>query len=127
MKSINTALFRFWGQFGVAAYLAGQVPDDASFPYITFDPVAGDAFGTSILTAHSWHRERTGESVNAERATLLDAIAEAIPTKGVRLPLERGFMVLRRNADNFQSYYDDPEAADIKGGRTSYEVYYYTF
>ena len=127
MNNITTALFRFWGQFGVAAYLAGQVPDDAAFPYITFDPVAGDAFGTSILTAHNWHKVKDGTSVNDERAALLDKIAEAIPNKGVRLPLERGFMVLRRNADNFQSYYDDPEAADIKGGRTSYEVYYYTY
>ncbi len=127
MKAINIALLRFWSNFGVTAYLAGQVPDDATFPYITFDPVAGDAFGTSILTAHNWHKVKDGTSVNEERAALLDAIAEAIPTKGVRLPLERGFIVLRRNADNFQTYYDDPEAADIKGGRTSYEAYYYTY
>ncbi len=126
MKSVNEALFSFWSGFGVPAFL-DRVPQGQTFPYITFEVIQGDALTSLPLTAFNWHKERPGVSLNAERSALMDAIADAIPPEGRRLPLNGGgFLVIQRNGAQFQSYYDDPEDENVRGGRTSYEVRYYT-
>ena len=130
MTSYHQALTAFWSKFtsggnAVTAYLSGHVPDNAPFPYITFDVAKPDAMGAIPLTAFNWHQAESGKNVNAERAALLDQIADAIPVQGVRLPFAGGFAVLDRNQANFQSYYDDPEDPAIVGGRTSYIVRFF--
>lgn len=128
MSEVHAALFAFWSGFGVPAYIQGHVPDDAALPYITFEPLTADAFGQSVLTAFDWHKATNGDSANAERAELMDDIADAIPTKGKLIPLAHGFVAIRRNdGGDFQSPYDDPEDKSVLGGRTSYILHYYTF
>lgn len=56
----------------------------------------------------------------------MDDIAEAIPADGRKIALDDGFVIIRRNPSNFQSYYDDPNDSDIIGGRTSYLVRFYS-
>ena len=131
MKALNQALYRFWSQFThngapIKAYLMGQVPSKATFPYITFEVAAGEAFASTVLTAFVWCRSENGQSVNAQRAELLDAIAAQIPQSGRRIPFEGGFAVISRNPADFQTYYDDEEDETVFGGRTSYEIRFYT-
>lgn len=125
MKAFHQALYAFWSQFGVPAYLFGHVPDGAEFPYITFDASVGDFSGSDVLTAFCWHKARSGANVNAERAALLDAIADAIPVGGTLIAFQGGAAKIYRNSAGFQSYYDDPEDKSVVGGRISYEVHYY--
>lgn len=125
MTSYHQALTAFWSKFtsggnAVTAYLSGHVPDNAPFPYITFDVAKPDAMGAIPLTAFNWHQAESGKNVNAERAALLDQIASAIPVEGVKLLCGDGFIILERNTADFQSYYDDPEDDSVIGGRTSY-------
>ena len=88
MTAVHKALYSFWSQFGCAAYLAGHVPDDAEFPYITFSVGAGDALAEDVLTAFDWHRAENGVNVNAERAELLDKIQLALPPVPLREMLD---------------------------------------
>lgn len=130
MTSFHQALTKFWSQFtvggdAVPAYLSGHVPDGSAFPYITFEVARPDALGETVLTAFDWHQAVSGLNVNAERTALLDQIAAAIPTEGVKLSFGAGFAILQRNMADFQSYYDDPEEDSVVGGRTSYIVRYY--
>lgn len=130
MRDVHVALMDFWESFGVPAFLSGHVPEGQPFPYITILPVQGDAFGEMVLTAFDWHRignpATSIGNVMAERADLMDKIAQAIPTQGKKIPLPAGFLILNRNPDDFQSYYDDPDDEATIGGRTSYIIRYYT-
>ena len=59
MTELHQAPSHLWAQFTyggshIHAYLQGHVPEDAAFPYITFDVAAGRAFATSVVTATVW-------------------------------------------------------------------------
>lgn len=130
MRAVHVALMDFWESFGIPVFLSGHVPDDQAFPYITMEVVQGDAFSKTILTAFDWHKipdpETSNANIMAERADLMDRIAEKIPPQGVKIPLPVGFLILSRNSADFQTYYDDPEDESVLGGRTSYEIRYLT-
>lgn len=124
MTGLKEALYKFWSQFGPDAYLSDCVPQDATLPYITYN-VTQPAFGrTAVLTAFVWvPRETKG---NANRTTLMDLIAEAIPVGGVMLPVAGGgYIVLERNDADFQTDWQDDTDTDVIGGRTSYTLRYY--
>lgn len=139
MTEYNRALYRFWSQFEyggspVMAYKAGHVPDDAVFPYVTFQAVEGAFFSSGMLTAFAWCRDRDGVSANSQRAALLDDVSRAIPAaRGAKLKFDGGLVTLHRNDGNFLSDYDDPDNAErpegmkIIGGRISYEARFYCF
>lgn len=123
----HKALYEFWAGFDVPAFLSGHVPQGTALPYITFEVVSEEPFATNFLTAFDWHQAQSGINVNAERAQMMDRIAQAIPPEGVLLPLTGGgYLELLRNGSGFQSYYDDPEDATIIGGRTSVQVNFYS-
>lgn len=124
MHDLQQALAAFWGQFA-PAYLAGQVPDGARFPYITFDAVRPDALGAAPLAAILWCRRGSGVDAQAQRAQILDRIAAAIPVEGNRLAVGNGFVLLERNGSQFQSIYNDPEDRGVIGGRTAYILRYF--
>lgn len=126
MKETHKALYSFWSQFGVKAYLSGEVPTDALFPYITFNVEEG-SFGTAtFLTAFTWHKTK---SYNVERTNLLDLIRQAIPESGTTLKLDndKGLLKLERNTATFMSYYDDADDKEVKGSRISYQVSFYNY
>ncbi len=130
MTEWHKALYTFWSGFYcegrvIAAYVSGEVPDSAVFPYITFEVKAGACFGVGLLTAIVWCKQESGESVHAQRAAILDSIAEAIPASGARLAHPGGMALLHRNTADFISYYDDPTDPTVKGGRVSYQIQYF--
>ena len=88
ITEVHKTLMGFWSAFGAPAYISGHVPQDAAFPFITFTPEAGEAFGTSYMTAFTWHRITPEKGVGAameERSKLLDRIAAAIPDGGTTI------------------------------------------
>lgn len=123
MRDIMAALYAFWSQFGIPAYEESMVPHNAELPYIRYTVTKGPAMDVSLLTAFNFHRQKlTG---NVERAEVAEKIAETIPEKGVKVPLDNGgFLILYRNSD-FQTTYQDPEDFDVIGVRTSVEVHFY--
>lgn len=124
MKDIMDALYKFWAQFGVPAYMEDQVPDNATFPYIRYAVSKSPAMDASFLTAYNYHSKKM--MGNTKRAEMAGQIAAAIPENGVKLPLlNGGFLVLYRNSD-FQTLYQDPEDLDVIGVRTSVEVHFYS-
>lgn len=133
MTDIVKALWDFWGQFEingalVPVYQTGTVPDDAVFPYITFDPAQGDAMATLPLVATVWVRysgENTAPAL-AQRSALLEAVSRAIPYGGTRLPLPTGFLLLYRGSGDFLTAITDDEDKTVLGGRVGYEVLYCT-
>ena len=60
------AMYQFWSSFGLTAYEENTVPDDATFPYITYQLVT-DSFDREIqLTASLWYRSESWTGINAK-------------------------------------------------------------
>lgn len=133
MTDVTNALWQFWSQFQlngtpIPVYQVGAVPNDATFPFVTFSPAQAAAFSTLPLVATVWVKS-TGENTTpaiAQRAAFLDAASRAIPHQGVMLPLESGFLVLERGSGDFLSLVVDEEDSTVLGGRVGYEVRYLT-
>lgn len=124
MKDVMAALYAFWSQFGIPAYAEDMVPDGATVPYIRYTVSKAPAMQTAFLTAYNYHSKRL--IGNVERVEIAGRIADAIPEKGVKLPLDGGgYLALYRNSD-FQTPYQDPEDLDVIGVRTSVEVHFYS-
>ena len=127
MTGIHQALYAFWSQFSyggspIPAYLQGHVPEDAAFPYITFDVASGRAFATSVVTATVWCRAESGANVNAQRASIMDSIDRALPEADLRLDFQGGFAMLRRGSGDFHSYITDEDDKSVVGGVTRCEL-----
>lgn len=133
MTDITTALWQFWGQFElngkqIPAYQIGAVPDDAVFPYITFEPAQAAALSALPLVATVWvkYNGENSSAAVAQRSAFLEAVSRAIPQQGVILPLATGYLVLDRGSGDFLSTIVDDEDKTVLGGRVGYEVRYYT-
>lgn len=140
MKNLHMALLEFWNSFTwnskpIPAFPSGRVPKDQAFPYFTFDVQQGAFFSFGIPTAYIWCQMPMDASYNAQaqRAQIMDAVAEAIPEGGRMLTFDGGAVWLKRNDANFMSYYDpkeeenvqSPTAEPVIGGRISYVIQYF--
>lgn len=124
MSDILAALYAFWSQFGIPAYLSDQVPEKATYPYITYTAASGAAFSTSVIVAYAWYKG--GNETNTDRRKIADAIADAIPNRGALIELPSGGCLVLDRGSDFQTLYQDPEDEDVIAVRTSVEVRYYT-
>ena len=132
-RDITSALWRFWGQFtldGVAiqAYQTGTVTEDASFPYVTFEAPRAASMGTMPLTAYLWTRYAGENSASAiaQRLAWFEAVEQAIPEGGVKLPLPVGFLMIHRGSGDFLYPGTDEEDKTVLFARVGYECTYYT-
>lgn len=124
MIDIMEALQVFWSQFGIPAYAEDMVPDDAELPFIRYSVAKAPVAQASFMTAYNYHNARL--MGNVERARLAEQIAEAIPEGGTKLPLKNGGYIILRRGTDFQNTYQDPDARDVIGIRTSVEGYFFT-
>lgn len=103
----EAALHSFFSGFGIPAYAATSVPDDAELPYLTYELSTG-AFGDaeSPVYAGLWYRT-TSEAVPNAKA---HEVSEALGRGGVMLPCDGGAVWLKRSAPFSQSMADDTDS-----------------
>lgn len=123
MTGLKKTLFQFWSQFGIPAYLSDCVPDDAVLPYITYSVSRSDLNGQTIQSAFVWC-PRSEPYGNVWRTKMMDDIELAIPTGGLLLTVDKGYVIIYRNVD-FLKDWQDPEDADVLGVRVSYIIQHY--
>lgn len=101
----EAALQAFFERF-LPSYAAAAVPDDVTFPYLTYDLITSAwEEGEVGLTVNLWYYT-TGEATpNAMARTL----SEAIGPGGVLLPCEDGAVWLKRGSPWCQSLYDNAD------------------
>jgi hypothetical protein len=68
------ALHSFWSSFGWAAYDENTVPDDAAYPYITYEVATGNLGKPVFLSAALWDRTRSWKSVTEKGQEIGDHI-----------------------------------------------------
>ena len=99
------AIYQFWNSFGLTAYEENTVPDDAVFPYITYQLVT-DSFDREIpLTASIWYRSESWSGINAKA----DEISQKVSRGGKIIPCDGGAIWLKRGQPFAQSMGDESD------------------
>lgn len=99
------AIYQFWSGFSLTAYEENSVPDDATFPYITYQLVT-DSFDSEIpLTASLWYRSESWTGINAKT----EEISQTISRGGKIIPCDGGAIWLKRGQPFAQSMGDESD------------------
>ena len=107
------ALHQFFSGFGIDAYALTSVPDDATFPYLTYQlAVSAWEEGDVNITVELWFRTESEAVPNAKAQQL----SEAVGPGGRILPCGGGYIWLRRGSPWCQSLRDE---ADIDSDNPS--------
>ena len=103
-KTKASALYDFWNNF-LTAYEENTVPEDAKFPYITYQLVE-DAFENEVqMSASLWFRSESWLAIN----NMADEISETIGRGGVLLPCKGGKIWLKRGTPFAQNMGDESD------------------
>ena len=99
------AIYQFWNSFGLTAYEENSVPDDAAFPYITYQLVT-DSFDREIpLTASLWYRGESWTAINSKT----EEISQKISRGGKIISCDGGAIWLKRGQPFAQSMGDESD------------------
>ena len=99
------AIYQFWNSFGLTAYEENTVPDDATFPYITYQLVT-DSFDREVAsTASLWYRGESWTDINAKT----EEISQKISRGGKIISCDGGAIWLKRGQPFAQSMGDDSD------------------
>ena len=99
------AIYQFWNSFGLTAYEENSVPDDATFPYITYQLVT-DSFDREIpLTASLWYRGESWAGINSKT----EEISQKISRGGKIISCDGGAIWLKRGQPFAQSMVDESD------------------
>ena len=99
------AIYQFWNNFGLTAYEENTVPEDATFPYITYQLVT-DSFDREItLAASIWYRSESWAGINAKT----EEISQKISRGGKIIPCDGGAIWLKRGQPFAQSMGDESD------------------
>jgi hypothetical protein len=118
----GAALHQFFSGFGMDAYAASSVPEDAVFPYLTHDLVI-DSFdnGEVSLTVNLWFYTESEAIPNAKA----EEISKAIGMGGHLIECDGGCIWLKRGSPFAQSLKDDT-APNIKRRYLNISAEYFT-
>lgn len=89
----EAAIYQFLSGFGIPAYASSSVPDDAHFPYVTYDLVLGEmSEGEVNMPVNIWYRTMSEAEPNAKVREMF----ERIGLGGVTLPCDGGMVWVKR-------------------------------
>ena len=87
------AIYQFWSGFGLTAYEENTVPEDAAYPYVTYQLVT-DSFDREVAaTASLWYRSESWTAINAKTEEISAHIGlggKIIKCDGGRIWIKRG-------------------------------------
>lgn len=109
MTEVARALNSFWNRF-LTAYVEGSVPDDAQFPYLTYE-VAEPSWDSQVpIRARLWYEGSSFVPINSKVSEIKEAIGG-----GVSIKTDTGFIVLFADSNFAQNQpYDDEGQSNIK-------------
>lgn len=104
------AIYNFWSSFGLPAYDQYSVPDNAQFPYITYE-VATDSIGYPVpLTGNLWYRSTSWKEISDKA----EEIAQYITNKGYILENVDGGYCYINKGSVFAQRMNDPSDDLVK-------------
>lgn len=111
MEELQQAIFNFFSQFGVPAFLDNYALDFTQMPYITFNFNSPEFSEGMLMNARVWSRSMSFREV----LRISDQIRNSIPHGGVILTLNnnKGAVVLYRENPFFQYQPSDEQIIKI--------------
>jgi hypothetical protein len=107
----EAAIYTFLSGFSVPAYAAASVPDQAEFPYITYDLVLGEwGQGEVNMPVNVWYRTESEAQPNAK----VREIGAAIGLGGTQIPCDGGVLWVKRGSPWAQAVTVDGEDERVK-------------
>ena len=107
----EAAIYRFLSGFGIPAYASSSVPDQAAFPYITYDLVLGEWGEAEVnMPVNVWYRTESEAEPNAKVREIRDAIGMG----GVQLKCDGGTLWVKRGSPWAQAVVIEGEDEKIK-------------
>ena len=100
------AINSFWNSFGIPAYDENSVPDDATFPYITYEAVTANFEQPVTLVASIWYRQTKWSDISQKA----DEIARYIGYGFKAIKLDDGYLVLMQGSPFAQRLSDDDDS-----------------
>ena len=99
------AIYQFWNGFGLTAYEENTVPDDAAFPYITYQLVTDSFYREVPVTASLWYRSESWTAINAKT----EEISQKISRGGKIISCDGGAIWLKRGQPFAQNMGDESD------------------
>ena len=107
----------------MTSYAASSVPDNATWPYLTYDFITSAWDGGEVgLTVNMWFRTTSEKEPNAA----VDKLSKAIGLGGVQIPCDDGVIWLKRGSPWAQSLTDETDKT-IKRRYINVTAEYLTF
>lgn len=91
----------YWESFGLPAYDANTVPDDAVMPYITYEAASGSLDGIIPITASLWYRSNRWDQISKKQS-------EMSKTMNRQIKIDGGYMKVRKPETNEAQRMDEP-------------------
>ena len=99
------AIYQFWSGFGLTAYEENTVPEDAAFPYLTYQLIT-DSFGQEVPpVANLWYRSESWKDANAK----VEEISAAIGRGGKIIKCDGGCIWIKRGQPFAQNMGDESD------------------
>lgn len=106
----SQALNTFWNMFDIPAFDENSVPDDTSFPYITYAESTGSLEDVIQLSASIWDRSNSWERISLKA----DEIAKKIGEYGhYTMKLDNGYVWFTKGSP-FAQRMGDPNDDKIR-------------
>ena len=99
-------LHAFWSSFGWAAYDETDVPDEAEFPYITYEVVEANIGKPVILNASLWDRSTVWRDISRKAKEIGDHLGYG----GVTMRFDEGLLFLTQGTPFAQRLSGDDDA-----------------
>ena len=107
----EAAIYTFLSGFSIPAYASSSVPDQAEFPYITYDLVVGEWGEPEVnMPVNVWYRTESEAEPNAK----VREISRAIGMGGVTLPCDGGMLWLKKGSPWAQAMTIEGEDEKVK-------------
>ncbi len=104
----EAALHSFFNIFGIPGYPASAVPDDAVFPWLTYELITSAWDGGEVgLTVNIWYHTTDEAQPNAKAREL----SELLGLGGAVLPCDGGYIWLKRGSPWCQNLTDETDKA----------------
>lgn len=107
----EAAVYTFLSSFGIPAYAASSVPDQATFPYLTYDLVIGEWGQPEVnMPVNVWYRTESEAQPNAK----VREIGERIGMGGVLLHCDGGVLWVKKGSPWAQAVTVEGEDEKVK-------------
>ena len=119
----EAAVYTFLSSFGIPAYAASSVPDQATFPYLTYDLVLGEWGQPEVnMPVNVWYRTDSEALPNAK----VREIGERSGMGGVLLHCDGGVLWVKKGSPWAQAVTVEGEDEKVKRRYVNIDIEYLT-